>query len=57
MEKQWVESILDQCRRHNVAFFFKQWGGVRKDLTGRALNGKFYDEMPDRLLQLAAADD
>jgi len=26
--------------------FFKQWGGVRKDLTGRMLNGLTYDEMP-----------
>ena len=31
-----------------AAFFFKQWGGVRKDLTGRSLNGTVYDEMPDR---------
>ncbi len=26
--------------------FFKQWGGVRKDRTGRQLNGRTYDEMP-----------
>ncbi|HUG77923.1 MAG TPA: DUF5131 family protein, partial [Burkholderiales bacterium] len=26
----------------------EQWGGVRKDLTGRSLNGTVYDEMPDR---------
>jgi protein gp37 len=24
----------------------KQWGGVRKDLTDRELNGRTYDEMP-----------
>jgi len=46
MEREWVESILAQCRSHNVPFFFKQWGGVRKDLTGRLLHGKTYSEMP-----------
>ncbi|MBS0336682.1 MAG: phage Gp37/Gp68 family protein [Proteobacteria bacterium] len=52
MQKQWVNSILRQCRAAKVPFFFKQWGGVRKDLTGRALNGRIYDEMP-RVLQAA----
>ena len=52
MQKQWVSSILRQCRAAKVPFFFKQWGGVRKDLTGRALNGRIYDEMP-RGLQTA----
>ena len=46
MQKQWVNSLLRQCRAAKVPFFFKQWGGVRKDLTGRALNGRIYDEMP-----------
>jgi protein gp37 len=47
MQADWVRSILRQCRRANVPFFFKQWGGVRKDLTGRKLNGRTYDEMPE----------
>lgn len=46
MRKEWVSSLLRQCRAAGVAFFFKQWGGPRKDLTGRRLNGRFYDEMP-----------
>ncbi|MCS6839181.1 MAG: phage Gp37/Gp68 family protein [Roseiflexus sp.] len=46
MKKEWVLAILEQCRRSNVPFFFKQWGGVRKDLTGRELEGRTYDEMP-----------
>ena len=46
MRKEWVESILQQCRKARVPFFFKQWGGVRKDLTGRKLNGQTYDEIP-----------
>jgi protein gp37 len=47
MMHKWVDSIQRQCKKMKVAFFFKQWGGVRKDLTGRELNGKTYDEMPD----------
>ena len=46
MKKEWVESILKQSREAGVAFFFKQWGGVRKDLTGRKLNGRTYNEIP-----------
>ncbi|MCB4757243.1 MAG: phage Gp37/Gp68 family protein [Elusimicrobia bacterium] len=46
MKREWVEEILRQCRGQNVPFFFKQWGGVRKDLTGRLLHGRTYDEMP-----------
>jgi protein gp37 len=48
MKREWVVSILRQCRTAGAAFFFKQWGGVRKDLTGRRLNGRLYDEMPAR---------
>lgn len=57
MEKAWVESILAQCRRAGVRFFFKQWGGVWKKRTGRTLNRRTYDEMPGRRvipLRLAA---
>lgn len=46
MNPVWVESIHGQCSRAGVAFFFKQWGGVRKDITGRELHGRTYDEMP-----------
>jgi protein gp37 len=46
MKPDWVESIHEQCSRAGVAFFFKQWGGVRKDMTGRELHGRTYDEMP-----------
>ncbi len=46
MRGEWVDSIHRQCIRSNVAFFFKQWGGVRKDITGRELHGGTYDEMP-----------
>lgn len=46
MKEEWVQSILGQCQRAKVPFFFKQWGGARKDITGRELNGRTYDEAP-----------
>lgn len=51
MHASWVESVHRQCRSKKVKFFFKQWGGVRKDKTGRELHGQTYDEMP--LVQVA----
>lgn len=48
MRAEWVESIHQQCRRAKVPFFFKQWGGVRKEFAGRELHGRTYDEMPQR---------
>ncbi len=61
MKIEWVRSIFRQCRKSGTAFFFKQWGGVRKDLTGRELRGRTYDEMPtprdpiERRLELMSA--
>ena len=46
MEKVWVEQIMAQCRAANVPFFFKQWGGVNKKKTGRILNGRIWQQMP-----------
>jgi protein gp37 len=43
----WVTDLRDQCIRSNVAFFFKQWGGVQKKKTGRELEGRTWDEMPE----------
>ena len=48
MRKEWVVAIRDQCRKAKVPFFFKQWGGVRKALAGRRLDGRTYDEFPPR---------
>lgn len=46
---EWVRSIREQCAVNNVAFFFKQWGGVRKHETGRELDGRIYSQFPNRL--------
>ena len=48
MKPEWVRSLRDQCRQADVAFFFKQWGGVRKSETGRRLDGQTYSEFPLR---------
>jgi protein gp37 len=47
MDEDWVLDIMDHCKKSNVAFFFKQWGGTNKKKSGRLLNGRTYDEMPE----------
>jgi protein gp37 len=48
MEADWVRSIRDQCSAAGVPFFFKQWGGVRKSKSGRELDGRTHDDVPER---------
>lgn len=47
VDPSWVTDLRDQCLRADVAFFFKQWGGVQKKKTGRELEGRTWDEMPE----------
>jgi protein gp37 len=49
MLELWVAEIEAACRKADVAFFFKQWGGVRKDRTGRRFRKQTFDEMPRAL--------
>lgn len=51
MDADWVIDIQEQCKKNDVAFFFKQWGGKNKKAAGRLLNGRTYDEMPEIELQ------
>lgn len=46
LEEEWVQEVLTSCQQQKVSFFFKQWGGIRKKLNGRLLNGRTYDELP-----------
>jgi len=46
MSPAWVAEIRDRCLKQKVPFFFKQWGGVNKKKTGRLLDGRTWDEMP-----------
>jgi protein gp37 len=50
MLEEWVLQIENQCRLANVPFFFKQWGGVNKRVTGRKLRDRYYDELPRSLV-------
>jgi protein gp37 len=54
MQKEWVLALRDQCRDADVPFFFKQWGGLRKKIAGRELDGETYDEMPFDAAELVA---
>ena len=47
MKKEWVRSIKRQCDEAGVCFYFKQWGGTRKHLNGRELDGREYTAMPE----------
>lgn len=49
VRESWILGIRDQCRKARVAFFFKQWGGHNKKKAGRLLDGRTWDEMPQRL--------
>ncbi len=42
----WVREIRDQCVEEKVAFFFKQWGGVRPKSGGRSLDGEEWSQFP-----------
>ena len=52
IDPEWVVDIRDQCMRARVAFFFKQWGGARKKRTGRELEGRTWDQMPEAIITL-----
>lgn len=46
MSPEWVADLRDQCLAQKVPFFFKQWGGVNRKKSGRLLDGRIWDEMP-----------
>jgi protein gp37 len=54
MQEVWVRTLHAKCLDGSVPFFFKQWGGVRKHVTGRELDGRKYDEMPVAKLRQVA---
>ncbi|MCK9193870.1 MAG: phage Gp37/Gp68 family protein [Nevskia sp.] len=49
MREEWVKRLRDLCAQHGTAFFFKQWGGVIKSKTGRMLDGRTWDALPEPL--------
>lgn len=50
LDLDWVRSIRDQCQQSGVPFFHKQNGGRTPKATGRELDGRTWDEMPERAL-------
>jgi len=54
MKSEWVDNIEKECRRYDVAFFFKQWGGVNKKATGRKYRDRTWDEYPEVTAQPAS---
>jgi protein gp37 len=46
MTEEWAIEIRDQCRAFEVAFFFKQWGGIRPKSGGRLLRGREWNQYP-----------
>ena len=47
MLEEWALEIRDQCRSAKVAFFFKQWGGIRPKSGGRQLQGREWNQYPN----------
>ncbi|MCZ7614575.1 MAG: phage Gp37/Gp68 family protein [Ignavibacteriaceae bacterium] len=53
IKTEWVEEIFQQCKKQNIAFFFKQWGtwGAdeikrNKKVNGRKFRSKEWNEYP-----------
>jgi len=47
IKREWVTDIRDKCLESDVPFFFKQWGGTRKKLSGRELDGRTWNQFPE----------
>ena len=47
MLPEWVDEVQEQCTEQGVAFFFKQWGGIRPKANGRLLKGREWNEFPE----------
>lgn len=55
MKLEWVRNIREQCLEQKVPFFFKQWGGFNKKKNGRTLDGKEWDQLPNKFNQAICA--
>jgi len=52
VDREWVRDLRDACEILDVAFFFKQWGGLTPKAGGRLLDGRTWDEMPRTLAEV-----
>ena len=55
IEGSWVREIRDQCEAAEVAFFFKQWGGIHPKAGGRKLDGREWNQFPKPPASFAVA--
>lgn len=46
IQHEWIDQIMRSCMAHDVAFFFKQWGGRNKKTAGRMYRGRTWDAYP-----------
>jgi protein gp37 len=46
MNAEWAVALRDACAIHQVAFFFKQWGGRTPKAGGRELDGRIHSDLP-----------
>lgn len=49
MSPTWVRDIRDRCLSTGTPFFFKQWGGIRRNAAGRLLDGVLWNQMPETM--------
>ena len=50
MEAEWATQLRLACEDHDVAFFFKQWGGARPKSGGRLLEGVEWNGFPKEIV-------
>lgn len=49
IQESWVINIRNLCMTNGVPFFFKQWGGSNKKISGRRLEGRTWNQMPSSI--------
>ena len=52
IRKEWIIRLRDICLDRDIPFFFKQWGGSNRKASGRMLDGRVWEEMPDPSKQM-----
>jgi protein gp37 len=53
VQEEWLIDLREKCAASGVAFFFKQWGGIRPKSGGRLLDGREWNDMPSGLAAVA----
>ena len=57
MMTDWAQGLRDQCLSAGVPFFFKQWGGFRKNSKAPRLDGRIWNQMPQKKANSLAMQD